>query len=77
MPYARSEVHIHELLEKLCEKSGKYGISDHPVTKKQAILKMDHIDGTRRPMIIDTSNSVKHKLKAAVKFIDHTVFFFK
>ncbi|VDD97190.1 unnamed protein product [Enterobius vermicularis] len=47
IPYARSETHIHELLENVCEKSQQYSLVVHPTTGKAVFVRKDstHLPG--------------------------------
>uniref|UniRef100_A0A915HRG6 DUF3456 domain-containing protein n=1 Tax=Romanomermis culicivorax TaxID=13658 RepID=A0A915HRG6_ROMCU len=65
VPYARSEVHVHELLETVCDKTTFYGATKHPVTKKTVIVNVQTVGETRNQAIVDTSDDIKSKLKFA------------
>lgn len=41
IPYARSETHIHELLDSICDKSQQYALVVHPTTGKSVYVRKD------------------------------------
>uniref|UniRef100_A0A0N5ADE1 DUF3456 domain-containing protein n=1 Tax=Syphacia muris TaxID=451379 RepID=A0A0N5ADE1_9BILA len=41
IPYARSEAHIHELLDSICDKSNQYVLAVHPTTGKSVYVRKD------------------------------------
>ncbi|VDN50980.1 unnamed protein product [Dracunculus medinensis] len=66
IPYARSEAHIHELLEYICDKSKEYSIVTHPITGKSVYVRKD---STSRVGSVD--KTVLSKLNAACSdFLD-------
>lgn len=65
-PYARSELHLHELMEKICEKSKYYGYSIHPTTKKNVFVRTEDPDGRKRKITAEKNDLLKSKLMFAV-----------
>lgn len=70
MPYARSEMHLHELIEDVCGKAKSYGFAQHPTTQRPTFIRLNDPDGQRRKIIADVSSAVTNRLKFAVSTIN-------
>lgn len=47
MPYARSEAHLTELLENICENMNNYGEKVDPSTRRKNYVRVVSFDGTK------------------------------
>jgi len=65
VPYARSEMHLHELVEEVCDKAKNYGFTLHPTTDRPTFIRLNDPDGQRRKIIADISSVVTNRLKFA------------
>lgn len=63
IPYARSEIHVHELLENICDKSRAYRLVTHPTTGKRV-----YVDREITDLKGDESQELTGNLQSAVSF---------
>lgn len=67
MPYARSEAHLTELLERVCEKMKEYGEKTDPITQRKAYVRVLSHDGTKMDLSeVKIDGDVVSSLKFAV-----------
>lgn len=67
MPYARSEAHLTELLERVCEKMKEYGEKVDPATHRKSYVRVISQDGTKMDLSgVKFDGDVTSSLKFAV-----------
>lgn len=67
IPYARSETHLTEVLEKICEKMSQYAESKDPTTGKISYIRTSSRDGSPVNLSnVSLSGEIAEKLKRAV-----------
>ncbi|XP_019369920.1 PREDICTED: protein canopy homolog 2 [Gavialis gangeticus] len=70
VPYARSEAHLTELLERVCEKMKEYGEKTDPVTQRKAYVRILSHDGTKMDLSeVKIDGDVVSSLKFACESI--------
>lgn len=68
MPYARSEAHLTELLERICEKMKEYGEKADPTTQRKSYVRVISHDGTKLDLSgVKIDGDVASSLKFAVR----------
>lgn len=67
VPYARSEAHLTELLERVCEKMKEYGEKVDPATHRKSYVRVISHDGTKMDLSeTKMDGDVTSRLKFAV-----------
>ncbi|NWT76909.1 CNPY2 protein, partial [Prunella himalayana] len=67
VPYARSEAHLTELLERVCEKMKEYGEKVDPSTQRKSYVRVISHDGTKMDLSgVKFDGDVTSSLKFAV-----------
>lgn len=67
VPYARSEAHLTELLERVCEKMKEYGEKEDPATHRKSYVRVISHDGTKMDLSgVKFDGDVTSSLKFAV-----------
>ncbi|XP_066063618.1 protein canopy homolog 2 [Chamaea fasciata] len=70
VPYARSEAHLTELLERVCEKMKEYGERADPATHRKSYVRVVSHDGTRMDLSgVKFDGDVTSSLKFACESI--------
>lgn len=68
VPYARSEAHLTELLERICEKMKEYGEKVDPSTHRKSYVRVISHDGTKLDLSgVKIDGDVASSLKFAVR----------
>lgn len=68
VPYARSEAHLTELLERVCEKMKEYGEKVDPSTHRKSYVRVISHDGTKMDLSgVKIDGDVASSLKFAVR----------
>ncbi|NXJ14127.1 CNPY2 protein, partial [Odontophorus gujanensis] len=68
VPYARSEAHLTELLERVCEKMKDYGEKVDPSTHRKSYVRVISHDGTKMDLSgVKIDGDVASSLKFAVR----------
>lgn len=68
VPYARSEAHLTELLERICEKMKEYGEKADPTTQRKSYVRVISHDGTKLDLSgVKIDGDVASSLKFAVR----------
>lgn len=68
VPYARSEAHLTELLERVCEKMKEYGEKVDPATHRKSYVRVISHDGTKMDLSgVKIDGDVTSSLKFAVR----------
>lgn len=68
VPYARSEAHLTELLERVCEKMKEYGEKVDPATRRKSYVRVISHDGTKMDLSgVKIDGDVASSLKFAVR----------
>ena len=68
VPYARSEAHLTELLEQVCEKMKEYGEKVDPDTDRKSYVRVISHDGTKMDLSgVKIDGDVASSLKFAVR----------
>lgn len=68
VPYARSEAHLTELLERVCEKMKEYGEKVDPATHRKSYVRVISHDGTKMDLSgVKFDGDVTSSLKFAVR----------
>lgn len=68
VPYARSEAHLTELLERVCEKMKEYGEKVDPATHRKSYVRVISHDGTKMDLSgVKIDGDVASSLKFAVR----------
>ncbi|XP_072214099.1 protein canopy homolog 2 [Excalfactoria chinensis] len=70
VPYARSETHLTELLERICEKMKEYGEKVDPATQRKSYVRIVSHDGTKMDLSgVKIDGDVASSLKFACESI--------
>ncbi|XP_064354747.1 protein canopy homolog 2 [Dromaius novaehollandiae] len=70
VPYARSEAHLTELLERVCEKMNEYGEKEDPSTHRKTYIRVISHDGTKMDLSgVKIDGDVASSLKFACESI--------
>ncbi|XP_077644763.1 protein canopy homolog 2 isoform X1 [Lonchura striata] len=70
VPYARSEAHLTELLERVCEKMKEYGERADPATQRKSYVRVISHDGTKMDLAgVKFDGDVTSSLKFACESI--------